>query len=371
MKSFLSSVLFLSAAVSLSAQTPEGFLATVQKNFPNWDANQDGILSAKELDTILNDAQTKNSAAAAAAALKRASHPGKGAPTPTWTPESIAAASAQKQPNLEVMYAQGLKRIAAAGDRALFATGAPSMETIRQGKLGDCFCLAPLGALVHRDPAQAAGMFALQSNGAYRICLGKKTVEVTSPTDAEIAIGAATGGGGIWVNLYEKAVGTARNEDRPADRRVDSPLDAERGGSAGAMLAYLTGHPITRFSFKFAKAAETTLEEFAGKLADLRRQLADATQQNRLMTCGTITPTTPGLTPNHAYAVLGYDAANDSVRLWNPHGQNFRPKGEPGPETGYPTANGIFQIPLEHFARQFSGMAFEVAEEKAAPAGKT
>ena len=308
----------------------------------------------------MSDPQTTNGNAAAAAALKRAARSTKN-PLPPLTLESIATMTAQHEPNLELMFGEGLKRIASAADRSLFPGGLPAMETIRQGKLGNCFCLAPLGALVHRDPKQVAAMYALQSNGTYRIQLGKKSVDVAPPTDAEIAMGAGNEGGGIWVNLYEKAVGMARNDDRPPEQRVDLPFDAERGGSAGTMLAYITGHEIVRFSFKFAKEASTSTDDFAAKLADLRRQLTEATQQNRLMTCGTIKPTTPGLTPNHAYAVLGYDVPSDAVRLWNPHGQNFQPKGEPASETGYPTTNGVFQVPVEQFVRQFSGMAFEVA----------
>jgi hypothetical protein len=368
MKRFLPAILLLSCAIQVGAQTPDDFLTSVRKSFAQWDSNHDGILSQKELDAVVADPKATNEIAAAAAALKRASFVTR-TPFPPFTLESIEALTTQRKPNLALMFAQGLKRIANSANRELFPAGLPAMETIRQGRLGNCFCLAPLGAMVHRDPAQVAGMFSLQSSGTYRVQFGKKTVEVALPTDAEIAIGAVNEGGGIWVNLYEKAVGAARNEDRPVEKRVDLPLDAERGGSAGTMLAYITGHEITRFSFKFAKEPSSP-DDFAAKLADLRRQLTEATQQNRLMTCGTIRPTTPGLTPNHAYAVLGYDAASDSVRLWNPHGQNFQPKGAPGLEGGYPTVNGVFQVPVDHFVRQFSGMAFEVVDANALPADK-
>jgi hypothetical protein len=360
LKRFLVSALLACSSALLEAQTPDDFLANVRKNFERWDVDHDGVLAIRELDAALVDAQTKEGSAAAAAALKRASRLPK-TPVPPFTLENIATMTAQRRPDLEKMYADGVQRIAKAANRTLFPTGQPAMETIRQGKLGNCFCLAPLGALVHRDPAQVAAMYSLESDGHYRIRLGNKTVEVAPPTDGEIALGAANEGGGIWVNLYEKAVGLARNEDLPEEKRVDLPYDAERGGSAGTMLAYITGHEIVRSSFKFAKESTTSAEDFSAKLADLRKKLTEATQQNRLMTCGTIKPTTPGLTPNHAYAVLGYDAASDSVSLWNPHGQNFQPSGEPGPTTGYATANGVFQIPLEQFVRQFSGMAFEVA----------
>lgn len=77
------------------------------------------------------------------------------------------------------------------------------------------------------------------------------------------------------------------------------------------------------------------------------------------MTCGTLKTTTPGLTPNHAYAVLSYDRDADSVRLWNPHGGSFTPKGEQGPEHGYERVDGVFSVPLPEVVRLFSGLAFE------------
>jgi hypothetical protein len=358
--------LCLCAALALAgnylfAQTTDDFVASVQKNFAHWDLNHDGTLSPNELDAAVADPEMTNESAAAAAALKRASRLTKN-PLPPLTPENIATLNEQSRPDLSRMFRDGLKRIASATNRSLFADGVPKLDTIHQGKLGNCFCLAPLGAMVGRDPGQVAGMFSLQGNGHYLVRFGRKSVDVTPPTDAEIAMTSSNEEGGIWVNLYEKALGVARNEDRPPDKRVDLPIDAERGGSAGTMLAYITGHEITRFSFQFAKEPPSATNDFTAELTDLRKQLTEAVQAHRLMTCGTIKPTTPGLTPNHAYAVLGYDAASDSVRLWNPHGQDFQPKGAPGPETGYATTNGAFQIPLEQFVRQFSGMAFEVLE---------
>lgn len=169
---------------------------------------------------------------------------------------------------------------------------------------------------------------------------------------------------GIWVNMYEKALGQMRNEERPPAERVGSPIDAlARGGSAGTMLAYITGHEITRFSFKFAKDATVKAPEREAKIADLRNQLTVAARQNRLMTCGTIKPTTPGITPNHAYAVLGFDAKADAVKLWNPYGSTFKPKGEPGLKNGYPQTDGVLNVPLNDFVLQFSGMAFEVNQD--------
>ena len=347
-------------ALATPAQSNDVFLAGVQANFARWDQNHDGVLSGNELDLVVADPQTAGTNAAIVAALKRASRHVKMS-VPPLTLENIAFCTARRQPDLGLMFREGWKRIAGATNRNLFVGGLPKLETIHQGRLGNCFCLAPLGAMVHRNPAEVAARFTLATNGNYSVRLGKKTVEVPPPTDAEIAMTSSNEHEGIWVNIYEMAVGAARNDDRPADQRVTAPLDTlARGGSAGTMLAALTGHEITRVTFKFAKMPVSATNDVAAKLNSLRKKIATAVAENRLMTTGTVKPTTPGLTPNHAYAVLGYEAERDAVRLWNPHGQNFKPKGVPGPETGYPTTNGIFAMPLREFVQQFSGMAFEL-----------
>ena len=79
------------------------------------------------------------------------------------------------------------------------------------------------------------------------------------------------------------------------------------------------------------------------------------------MTTRTVLVSTPGLTPNHAYALLDYDEKADTVRLWNPHGGEFKPKGETGPDHGYPTKDGIFRMPVSDWVSQFSSVSLEQA----------
>ena len=67
----------------------------------------------------------------------------------------------------------------------------------------------------------------------------------------------------------------------------------------------------------------------------------------------------PGINPHHAYAILGFDPATDRVQLWNPHGNYFRPRGEPGLANGYPTQAGRFEIPVADFVRIFNSASFE------------
>jgi hypothetical protein len=339
------------------------FVQAVEQQFGRWDINQDGKLSPEELNAAVADPKTTGNQAAAVAALKRAGR-SKSYKLPPLTLDNIRELTAKplatNTANFARMYLEGLRRITNAVQRDLFASGSPRLDTIHQGRLGNCFCLAPLGAMVHRDPQQVMAMFHRQEDGKFRVTLGQSTVCVAPPTDAEIALSSSNERDGIWVNLYEKALGEARNESRSPEQRTGSPIDAlARGGSAGTMLAFITGHEITRFSFKFAKDPAVSASEGETKLAELRGLLKAAAKEKRLMTCGTLKTTTPGLTPNHAYAVLDYEPETDSVKLWNPHGGKFTPKGPAGLTNGYPEKDGMFSLPTSAFVRQFSGMAFE------------
>ena len=343
------------------------FLEQVAAHFSAWDADHSGVLSNAEIDRLVVNPKIAGAEAAAVGALKRVARGSRTMPaiadlTAERIKTLVAEAPKKGQPNLPLMFEFGRKRIALT-NRTLFgeAEGSqPRLDTIRQGKLGNCFCLAPLGALVQGRPAVVASMFKPQPDGSYDVQLGQQSVRVQPPTDAELAFIASNESAGLWVNLYEKAVGQTRNELKPEAERSASAVEAlARGGSAGTMLAFITGHEITRFSCKWAKDAKTTAEEADAKLAELRGSLAKAVRESRLMTCGTTTVTTPGLTPNHAYAVLGYDEATDHLKIWNPHGGAFKPKGPEGLTNGYPMSNGVFEIPAPDFVKQFSGMAFE------------
>jgi hypothetical protein len=63
--------------------------------------------------------------------------------------------------------------------------------------------------------------------------------------------------------------------------------------------------------------------------------------------------------PNHMYAVLGFDPTGELVHVWNPHGNSFTPEGPPGLEAGYPVQDGSFEIPLADFVWIFAAMTYQ------------
>jgi hypothetical protein len=67
------------------------------------------------------------------------------------------------------------------------------------------------------------------------------------------------------------------------------------------------------------------------------------------------TKTPPEMADGHAYAILGYDAKEDTVHIWNPWGNNHKPNGPPGLANGYVTEDGHFHMPMRDLLRAVKG----------------
>jgi hypothetical protein len=275
---------------------------------------------------------------------------------------AIEKHSADKKavPDFEGSYDWATKRLQQA-NRKLFVTTPPRIDSIKQGKLGDCFCLAALRTLLQREPEAITRMIKPQADGSFVVRIGEKDLRTPAITDGEIILGASNSNG-QWPLVYEKAVGLLQTK---ADARDATAFNVvTKGGSAGTMMSKLTAHEIKRWSCKTWRDASKDKTKQDALLDDLRKELKSAFNEKRLVTAGTSALAkgktgVPGMTYNHGYAVIGYDAAKDEVHLWNPHGNAFTPKGEPGIEHGYPLKQGELRVPLTELVTFFGGFAFE------------
>jgi hypothetical protein len=357
-----------SGRLRAQGNTTNQFIEALAARFCAWDLDHNETLSTQELDVAIKDPANTGRSAAALAALKRASlSTNYTLPSLTFNNirELASRPASAHQPNLVRLYVDSLRRIRSLTNGQLFASGLPRLETIRQGHLGDCFCLAPIGAMLHRDPQEVASMFSMPDEGHCVVRIGAEALVVTLPTDAERAMGrmANNSHDGLWVDLYEAAIAQLHNNLKSPDQQSDSPIEAiASGGSAGKIISQLTGHKVSGLSLPFINDPAVSEAVRNSRLAGLRRKLADATSQRRLVTGSTSRPTTPGLAPRHVYALLAYDPASDTIDLWNPHGNRFIPKGSPGLTNGYPTQNGLFTMPVTEFVQQFASLAFEGPE---------
>jgi Calpain family cysteine protease len=372
------------------------FTKEVEAHFDAWDRNRDGALEAEEIDALVVDADLKGTSAAAVAALKAAQRSGK-YELPALTLEYFhkyeadVAGGKKPQPAFDQTFSRGSRRISRS-NRDLFADGVPSLESCHQGPLGDCFFVAVVGASIVRDPADVRSMIKQEGDASFTVSfpIGKAT-HVSALTDAELALTSTTGNDGLWLAVLEKAYGKLRTEGLPEEKQMASTTDAiARGGSTSTTIRLMTGHSVSRVGLRprtggksgsrktdgdkqDGKSEAPAIDEAAlnahldATLPGLREQLVEAMANHRLAAAGTPKEgkLPPGINGSHAYAILGYDRGTDVVKLWNPHGNTFRPKGEPGLENGYPTKAGHFEMPLAEMGRVFNGVTIET--EKPAP----
>lgn len=356
------------ALAGRAESTPSSFLEQLKIHFAKWDLDGNGELSPGEIERAVANPDVKGDAAAAAAALRRGSRNKKLNEKKLTVDEFTRAVPRPKDakdlPDFDSLFAAAQKRIQSA-KRELFVSGLPQLNTLHQGKLGDCFCLAPLGALVHRDPDAVKKMFTVEEDGSITVTFGEnRPIKVRPLTDGELALTSSTENDGLWSCIYEKAIGDHLLRKSKSEERPTSLSLVAKGGSAGTMVEFVTGHKIRRISCKPFTDSKVTESKRAELLDELRESLTANHKANRLI-CGGIDGVirkVPGILSNHAYAILDYDAKRDEVVLWNPHGNTFKPKGDPGLENGYPTEKGQFRVPLKELVLFFGGFSFETEE---------
>ena len=406
-----------SRAVAPAPTSRPSFAQVVAEHFPRWDRNADGTLGADEIDVLCVDPGITGEPAAAAAAIKRIVRSGKYA-VPVLTREYLttppppaprassrpagpasrraesapasapardadaqdrrdsgeAPAGALRPPNFQASYVASLRRIRTS-KRDLFCDDTPDLDHCHQGPLGDCYFVAAVGAFVHRDSAAVKQMIQPRPEGGYQVRFADgKTVAVPPLTDAEIALSGTTGDEGLWLPVLEKALGAWRHQTDPRRYAMETATDAiAKGGSSATILRMLTGHQTRQLALKRRPRGTVpgpdgkpvpkppvpaaSADELAVKV---RAEVGTALAQKRLVACGTGTEAQPpGISGKHAYAVLAFDADQDQLTLWNPHGNAFRPRGEPGLAHGYATQAGVFRIPVRDFVQVFNGVAVE------------
>lgn len=346
------------------------FQTAAQKYFSKWDKDRNGQLSIEEIDAVLTDPQVKGEAAAVAAVLRMAGTPSKKTdPALVINADFLGAPVAPGKASLDVRFRSALDRIAKA-DRRLFTKEGPRLDAIHQGAAGDCFALAPLGATLARDPKAVTKMMTQTAGGKVRVAFADRSVEVAPLTDGEIAMsGGSTENTGCWLRVYEKALGQYLRENKGDTGQGLAADVISHGGSQAVVMAALTGHAASTASLDKLRDPAVDVAKRSAQLAEVRKRLAAAVAEKRLV--GMSTPadlTMPGMTPRHAYAVLGYDAKTDVLTLWNPHGSDFTPQGPPGPSNGYARKDGLFKVPLPELVQWARSLTFET--DKPAPPAK-
>jgi hypothetical protein len=401
------------------------FAEVAARDFPRWDLDHDGWLTAGEVDRLLKDPTITGDDAAALATVKFRDRGLPAAQRAGYTAGlyglSRRAAPDPRSPGRPYVYeAQFLRfreMLAGAPDR-IFARTEPDFGALRQGPIGDCFFFSVTGALAARHPGRVVSMIRPESDGSWSVRFPRETVRVPRLTDAEALVNntASTLRDGYWVVVLELAVGEVFRARERAGLRTPDPADAIAfGGSSRRVIEVYTGHRagtvplrvdrgvgphIIDFDAGDADSAPEVIElgtarvgpgpeviDFgtsrarpggfrdsymespgeAERLTRVRRILQEVIGAGRLAAVSMGRPPAgrrkvPGFVYGHAYGVLGYDRGDDHVTLWNPWGDTFTPKGPPGLENGFPTEHGVFRLPLRTACEQFSTLNYETGD---------
>jgi hypothetical protein len=356
------------------------FKQVLTNYFAQWDADGNGVLSSNEIDVAVGSSKFQGEPAAAISAIKLVVRGGKYNLPPLTLDyllqsplrearvtndasfvenTAVDAKPSDAPPSFSLRYINGLNRLRRT-QRELFPDNLPAIQNCQQGRLGDCYLISVIGGMAFRNPGDIKAMFRTNADGSAVVTFRDGQSAIVPPlTDGEILLSSSAGSNGLWLAVLENAYGRLRLQSQHADSE-DTPLtDAiAHGGKSSAVIHVLDGFATISFNLKTATNNPTT---FADKL---RKLLVSTLQAHRLVELST--PKTGTLPPQinnkHAWAVIGYDAQTDVLRVWNPHGNNFKPKGPDGLDNGYRTQAGQFDIPLKDVLKVYGSITFETAK---------
>jgi hypothetical protein len=207
----------------------------------------------------------------------------------------------------------------------LFVGGAAYAD-IRQGYLGDCYFMASLAETALKNPAAITNMFVVNGDGTYTVRFynnGKAeyvTVDSYLPTSngggliyASIGSSYSNPGNELWSALAEKAyvqineMGWLRSGLSGSGLNAYSAIE---GGYIYAALGHVTGAKTTPFTSTTASTSFTTF-------------VTAFNQGKSIGFASKSKPASNNVVGNHAYAVVGYNAAAQTVTFFNPWGTQY------------------------------------------------
>ncbi len=328
-------------------------------NFDDWDTDDDGHLSDSEIADAVNDSDNTGSDAAAAAALHHRQDEIEELSDDEWGDENDGVTlrdlaeyndrlggDDETVSQTEFAYRDGQRRLRETS-RELFV-GEASIEHMRQGRIGTCDLNAAAGSIAaqdHGDPDRnrLEDMIADNGDGTYTVSFpDEDPITVDAPTDAEIARYSTAGENGLWMTVLEKAYGRLEGDTAVAG-------DGGDGALPGNAVSNLTDGSDVDF------LSHTTLDTTRRKLRSaFANHEAVTAHIHRDMPWGD--SRRDGIPMGHAYSVIGYDEANDTVTVRNPWGRTEPVDADGNAADG--TNDGVFTMTVAEFDAMFTNVAY-------------
>ena len=363
--------LLLCQVCAVQGEDRVSFEDAVHRYFNRWSSGGSGILAEQRVNELVLNRDIRGAEAAAIAAIHLYQHKIRNNAQPLTRDflvskhkENLSSRRDQAGSGANVLhnYYQFLKHIKSA-PRKVFAVERPSLDTITQGNLGDCYFVAAVGALAYTHPEQLLRMINQNSDHNYEIQFPNgKSVTVPKLTDAQLALGSNAGQQGVWLNVLEVAAGMVRT--RSKNFANETPLDAlGAGGDPAYSIQLLTGHTAVKHTIRKKVDGKSPMLEEAEIIPaskQIGRAIRDGLRHQRIVCCDIGNwDAPPGLINKHAYAILGIKQGQ--VEVWNPWGYKyqFEPKGKPGIQNGYYIEGGRFSVPLQDFVKIFNVVSIE------------
>ena len=341
------------------------FADVVNQHFNEWDKNGDGVLSKDEVFAAMENPKVRGEVAAAITAIAYgvrnekhnlppitkdylvSSSANKAVDSDEQTDDEEDSSSSSKAFPFQAKYQNAMRKIRLTS-RELFPQGLPSFEATHQSSIGDCPFVSTVGAMVYRNPSAVKALFTQNPDGSTTVNFGNgQSIKITHITDSDIALFSSAGTNGLWFTILEKAYRRVLVAKEHPDKNI------YEGFGSVETIPILDGYKTRNFPLEKIRAN-------ASQLSELRSELISARNGNRLIKAGTPSKkSTPGITPDHEYAIFGYDKQTDVCHVWNPHGNNFTPKGPDGLQNGYTTKRGEFDIPLKDLIQIFVDVQIE------------
>ncbi len=337
------------------ADEPTPFTTVVRAHWKEW-GGANGVIAPDQLDRLMKQRKIQGEAAAALATLKlKENNPQTKQPI-TWTKQQIetyeAQVAQQKTQNTYDKTYQRALSVIKADPHVLYVDGAPHLSSIHQARNGDCWLLATIGALIHRDRHDLRELISDDGDGLYSVHFAYHTFRIKAPTDAEIAVYTSDKADGDWLYVLENAMGQYREDFNRLHRVSEANDDALVGGGGALAMQDILGRESDRVDITPQKPQRDLVRATLTRAFKQRRLVLLSTTHDEKITLP------KGIAKGHCMAVIGWDAAADKVTIWNPWGNNLDPKGS-GPNDGYKTVDGVFTMPLVDFTRSFARIDVE------------
>jgi hypothetical protein len=336
----------VSAWQSTQAAPSTPLTTILRANMPAWD-HHTGVITPEDVNAQLtNPANTGDKAAAVAfmADFENANHFQIDL-TPQMITHYEQANAAGTYTGWDDAYSADQSHLATEMADGVYQSGHPALSQLSQD-FGDCYFVSGVGWMTANNEPAAANLIHVEPNGTYDVHFPGYHQQKVTLTQAEVAYAANDTPGGTSQIILEKAAGMVRNNTDALHYLQGGAANPfagiDNGGYPAMTITLLTGH----------QANTVQIHQDGYNLNQMRQDLSANLPHN--MVLASTTKSIDGVPGDHALAVLGYDKATDTVKVWDPWGS------EPPDSHVTQDGNGVFTMKAADFYQTFHQLDFEM-----------